>query len=71
MADRVTVRVDQEIIDALDLFHAARATDFRSRQDALRHIVADWLATRGYLPSVASGAPTVFLPQNRDASTKM
>ncbi len=50
MSDRVTIRVDQVLIDALDRFRAASGPDSRSRQDVLRHIIEDWLATHGYLP---------------------
>lgn len=48
MTDRVTVQVDGELIKALDRFRANSARAFRTRQDLLRHIVADWLASHGY-----------------------
>lgn len=51
MTDRVTVRVDSELIDALDRFRADSAPAFRTRQDLLRYIIAEWLENHGY-PSV-------------------
>lgn len=54
MSDRVTVRVEEILVSALDRFRADHETEFRSRQDLLRHIIADWLIARAYL----SGTPT-------------
>lgn len=51
MSDRVTVRVDSDLVDALDRFRADREPTFRTRQDLLRYIVADWLGSHGYLPT--------------------
>lgn len=49
MSDRVTVRVDRSVVDALDRLRMARATEFHSRQDLLRHILVDWMTTHGHL----------------------
>jgi hypothetical protein len=51
MADRITIRVSQDVADALDRFIAEGVLPAKSKQDAFRHIVADWLTTQGYLPS--------------------
>lgn len=60
MADRVTVRVDADLVGALDRFRADSEPGLRTRQDALRHIVADWLAAHGYLPA------TGLIPDHSD-----
>ena len=45
---RVTVRVDKELAEALDCFIADHVIPTTSKQDALRHILRDWLTARGY-----------------------
>ena len=49
MNDRVTIRVSAEIIAALDHLIATGRIPARSRQDAFRHIVEEWLATKGHV----------------------
>lgn len=51
MADRITIRVTQDVVEALDRFIAAGVVPVRTKQDAFRHIVDDWLTTKGYLSS--------------------
>jgi metal-responsive CopG/Arc/MetJ family transcriptional regulator len=53
MTDRVTIRISQELSEALDRFIEAEVVPVRSRQDAFRHIVTTWLASEGYAPSAA------------------
>ena len=53
MTDRVTIRISQELSDALARFIEAGAVPVRSRQDAFRHIVTTWLASQGYVPQAA------------------
>ena len=49
MNDRVTIRVSAEIIAALDRLIVAGTIPARSRQDAFRQIVEEWLATNGHI----------------------
>lgn len=48
MDKRVTVRVDTELAEALDCFIADHVIPTTSKQDAVRHIIRDWLTARGY-----------------------
>ena len=48
MDKRVTVRVDTELAAALDCFIADNVIPTTSKQDALRHVIRDWLSARGY-----------------------
>lgn len=49
MDKRVTVRVDTELAAALDRFIAHHFIPTTSKQDAVRHIMRDWLSAKGYL----------------------
>lgn len=49
MDKRVTVRVDSELAAAVDRFIADDAIPTTSKQDAVRHIMRDWLSAKGYL----------------------
>lgn len=49
MGDRITTRVDPRLVEALDRFIAASATPLRTKQEAVRLIVEQWLAAEGYL----------------------
>lgn len=49
MTDRVTVRVDDSLIRALDRCREELEPKLRTRQDLVRYILADWLTTRSYL----------------------
>lgn len=49
MQQRVTIRIDQDIADALDAFVCEQTFAFKSRQDAYRFIIRDWLIARRYL----------------------
>ena len=72
MADRVTVRVTAELVEALDRFIAAQLIPARSRQDAFRHIAEDWLTSKGYLapdicePRAVERADCGGLQRNQD-----
>jgi len=48
MADRVTIRISQDLSAALDRFIAAGVVPVRSKQEAFRHIVTAWLDSEGY-----------------------
>jgi hypothetical protein len=52
MTDRVTIRISQDLSEALDRFIEAGVAPVRSRQDAFRHIVTAWLDSAGYAPKV-------------------
>ena len=56
MTDRVTIRVSPDLAEALDRFMALNAPPFRSRQDAFRHIVCDWLTAEGYMTASNSAS---------------
>lgn len=49
MNDRITIRLDPDMVEALQRFLAEGEVDCRSRQDAFRYIVRDWLTEAGYL----------------------
>jgi hypothetical protein len=61
MSDRVTVRVDSDLVDALDRLRVDREPMFRTRQDLLRYIVDDWLSSHGYLPIAQGGSHTLSM----------
>jgi hypothetical protein len=48
---RVTVRIDAPLAEALGAFMASGVAPTVSRQDAVRFIMRDWLAARGYASS--------------------
>nr|WP_295466822.1 hypothetical protein [Mesorhizobium sp.] len=49
MDKRLTVRVDSELAAAVDRFIADDVIPTTSKQDAVRHIMHDWLSAKGYL----------------------
>lgn len=49
MDERVTIRVEPDLVEGLERFIKDEVIDCRSRQEALRHIVRDWLGANGYL----------------------
>lgn len=49
MDKRLTVRVDSELAAAVDRFIADNVIPATSKQDAVRHIMRDWLSAKGYL----------------------
>jgi hypothetical protein len=48
MSERITIRVTADMKAALERFHQEQMTPMRSRQDAFRHIIEDWLIEHGY-----------------------
>lgn len=66
MSDRITVRVDQSLVDAIDKLRVARGTEFHSRQDLLRHILLDWMISHQHL---APAGPEPLL-RSVDASSR-
>lgn len=54
MDKRVTVRVDSELAAAVDRFIADHVIPTTSKQDAVRHIMRDWLSAKGYLGDAQS-----------------
>ena len=50
MNDRITIRISADVKEALERLHREQVIPMRSRQDAFRHIIEDWLMDRGYLP---------------------
>jgi hypothetical protein len=55
--DRITVRVDADVFEAFERFIAQSGVPTRSKQDAYRHVVRDWLGTHGYLKDGAEVLP--------------
>lgn len=49
MDKRLTVRVDSELAAAVDRFIADDLIPTTSKQDAVRHIMRDWLSAKGFL----------------------
>lgn len=49
MKERITIRIDDDLSEALDCFIAKRGHHFRSKQDAYRFAIREWLVWRGYL----------------------
>ena len=54
MNDRITIRISADVKEALERLHREQVIPMRSRQDAFRHIIEDWLMDRGYLPKPPS-----------------
>lgn len=54
MNDRISLRVAPDAKEALDRFRGDQRAPLPSRQDALRHIISDWLSSSGYLPLQSS-----------------
>ena len=54
MNDRISLQVAPDAKEALDRFRGDQRAQLRSRQDVLRHIISDWLTSRGYLPLQSS-----------------
>ena len=49
MNERITIRVTAEMKAALERFHEDQVAPVRSRQDAFRYIIEDWLIGHDYL----------------------
>ena len=49
MNERITIRVTAEMKAALEQFHQDQVVPVRSRQDAFRYIIEDWLIGHDYL----------------------
>ena len=49
MKERITVRVADDIKQALERFHQQQLIPLGTRQDVYRYIVEDWLRAHGYL----------------------
>ena len=64
MNERITIRLTDKISGALERLLQDKVTPMKSRQDAFRYIVEDWLVERGYLP------PTMDEPNNPQLDTR-
>lgn len=62
-SERVDTRLPRAILDGIDAF-ASQQQDHPARPEAVRRIVRDWLAERGYLASDQEG----MRPENLNAS---
>jgi len=49
MSERITIRLEADIVEALRSVIADELIDCRSKQDAFRYIVRDWLTENQYL----------------------
>lgn len=49
MNERITIRVETDVTEGLQRFMDDDLVSCRSRQDAFRHIVRDWLVAHGYI----------------------
>lgn len=49
MHDKITVRLPNELRQAIARFRQERSGSFNSTQAACRHIIEDWLAGHGYI----------------------
>ncbi|MHA6692899.1 ribbon-helix-helix domain-containing protein [Devosia sp. A449] len=65
MNERITIRMEPDLAEGLERFIRDELIDCRSRQDAFRHIVRDWLGARGYLELPLSEDVTTWLSQSR------
>lgn len=54
MNERITIRVTAEMRKALERFHQDQVVPLRSRQDAFRFIIEDWLIGHHYLQPQSS-----------------
>jgi hypothetical protein len=52
MDERVTIRVGEDIAAGLARFRKDEGAECRSKQDAFRYIVRDWLLNHSYLEDV-------------------
>lgn len=52
--DRITIPLTPDIVEALNRFTSDEASKGRTRQDAFRYIVREWLVRNGYLSPVAA-----------------
>jgi hypothetical protein len=50
MNERITIRLTDEVNEALEQLRQDKQLPMQSRQDAFRYIVEAWLTERGYLP---------------------
>jgi metal-responsive CopG/Arc/MetJ family transcriptional regulator len=55
MNDRITIRLDPDIVEALERVVAEGQLGCRSRQDAFRYAVRTWLTESGYLEDPDAG----------------
>lgn len=53
MNDKITARIPAELNAAFEEFLASAPECIRTRQDAIRHILADWLTTKGFIGAQA------------------
>ena len=51
MQDKITIRVPTELAQGFDAFIKANPQTNRTRQEAMRFILRDWLLAKGYLGS--------------------
>ncbi|WP_152664547.1 hypothetical protein [Devosia geojensis] len=49
MRNRITIRIEDDVAEALERFISEGPSDFRTKQDAYRFVVREWLVTKGYL----------------------
>lgn len=52
--DRITIPLTRDIVEALKRFADDEGDKVRTRQDAFRYIVREWLVANGYLSPVAA-----------------
>jgi hypothetical protein len=58
-AESESLRLDADLVAALDAFIAQRGSADLSRSAAVNVIVQDWLISQGYLPLPDADAPVV------------
>ena len=51
MQDKITIRVPTELAQGFDAFIKANPQANKTRQEAMRFILRDWLLAQGYLGS--------------------
>lgn len=49
MSERITIRIDNDVEEALDRFISLEGAGLRTKQDAYRFIIRQWLMQQGYL----------------------
>jgi hypothetical protein len=54
--NRITIRIESDVDEALKRVISSELTTAKSKQDAFRHIVRDWLTLKGYLAHVTDTA---------------
>lgn len=60
MDERVTIRVETDLSTALEKLVADGTVPARSRQEAFRYIVRDWLTARGHLQHAPSAGREIL-----------